>query len=114
VAAEGGETGGDEYPEQVDALALGGKQPEGEEGSEREGTDGNAGHRVVVDALGPPHREDAGETAEQEGDRHLQRLQRIVGDRVAGVRHIEAREGRQDSQQRGDGNSQAAIKKRRY
>ena len=67
----------------------------------------------MVDALGAADGEDAGETAEQEGERHLKRLERIVGDRVAGVGQVEAGEAGEHGEQERDGDSEAGIEERR-
>ena len=113
-AAEACETGDNEHPEKVNALALRRKQPEGKQDGECQRPDSHASHRVVVNAFCAAHGEDAREPAEQESDRHLQRLKRVVGDRIAGVRHVKSGEGGQDSEQGSDRNRQAAVEKRSY
>ena len=67
----------------------------------------------MVHAFGTADGEDAGETAEQEGDRHLERLERVVGDRVAGVGQVEAGEAGEHGEQERDGDSETSIEERR-
>ncbi len=81
-------------PFSTSAFLIAGEQPEGEQDSERYGRDHAAHDQVAVQSLGTMDGEDAQQTGEKEGGHHLEGVQRVLGQRLAGVLDVVVAAGR--------------------